>query len=175
MGAVGTSLLAVAGFHTLDGILIVVIVVLLAASGVLAMSETSLVRMNKIKAKALVDEHRRGARQLARLVENPANFLNPILLLVLICQLVSATLVGIVAEHLFGGLGVLFGAVFEVVVIFVFFEAVPKNWAVLNEDRAALLSAPLISALLRFPPVRWISSLLIGFANLDHRGARRGR
>ena len=76
------------------------------ASGVLAMAETSLVRMNRIKAKSLVDEKRRGARQLARLVENPANFLNPILLLVLICQLVSATLVGIVAEHLFGGLGV---------------------------------------------------------------------
>ncbi len=129
------------------------------------MAETGLVRMNKIKAKALVDEHRRGARQLARLVENPANFLNPILLLVLICQLVSATLVGIVAEHLFGGLGVLLGAVFEVVVIFVFFEAVPKNWAVLHADRAALISAPLVSTLVRFPPIRWISSLLIGFAN----------
>ena len=62
-------------------------------------------RTNKVKAKALIDEHRRGARQLARLVENPANFLNPILLLVLICQLVSATLVGIVAEHLFGASG----------------------------------------------------------------------
>ncbi len=85
-----------------DAIFIVVIAVLLAGSGVLAMAETSLVRMSKIKAKALVDEKRRGARQLARLVENPANFLNPILLLVLICQLVSATLVGIVAEHLFG-------------------------------------------------------------------------
>ena len=159
------SLLATSGFHAVDGILIVVIAVLLAGSGVLALAETSLVRMNKIKAKALVDEHRRGARQLARLVENPANFLNPILLLVLICQLVSATLVGIVAEHLFGGLGVLLGAVFEVVVIFVFFEAVPKNWAVQNADRAALLSAPLVSTLVRFPPIRWLSSVLIGFAN----------
>ncbi len=159
------SLLAASGFHAVDGILIVVIAVLLAGSGVLALAETSLVRMNKIKAKALVDEHRRGARQLARLVENPANFLNPILLLVLICQLVSATLVGIVAEHLIGGLGVLLGAVFEVVVIFVFFEAVPKNWAVQNADRAALLSAPLVTTLVRFPPIRWLSSLLIGFAN----------
>ena len=83
----------------------------------------------------------------------------------LICQLVSATLVGIVAEHLFGGLGVLLGIVFEVVVIFVFFEAVPKNWAVQHADRAALLSAPIVSALIRFPPVRWLSSLLIGLAN----------
>ena len=80
------------------------------------------------------------------------NFLNPILLLVLICQLVSATLVGIVAEHLFGGLGVLLGIVFEIVVIFVFFEAVPKNWAVQHADRAALLSAPIVSTLIRFPP-----------------------
>ena len=157
--------LAASGFHTEDAILIVVIVLLLVASGVLAMAETSLVRMSRIKAKSLVDEKRRGARQLARLVENPANFLNPILLLVLICQLVSATLVGIVAVHLFGGLGVLFGIVFEVVIIFVLFEAVPKNWAVQHADRAALLSAPIVSALIRFPPIRWLSALLIGLAN----------
>jgi putative hemolysin len=159
------TLLAASGFHAEDVVLVIVIVVLLAGSGVLAMAETSLVRMSRIKAKSLVDEKRRGARQLARLIENPANFLNPILLLVLICQLVSATLVGIVASHLFGGLGVLLGIVFEVVVIFVFFEAVPKNWAVQNADRAALLSAPIVAALVRFPPIRWLSSLLIGLAN----------
>jgi CBS domain containing-hemolysin-like protein len=162
---VSVAPLLATSFGAEDGILIVVIAVLLAASGVLAMAETSLVRMSKIKAKSLVDEKRRGARQLARLVENPANFLNPILLLVLICQLVSATLVGIVAEHLFGPWGVLLGIVFEIVVIFVFFEAVPKNWAVQHADRAALLSAPLVSTLIRFPPVRWLSSLLIGVAN----------
>jgi CBS domain containing-hemolysin-like protein len=152
-------------FGTADAIFLVVIAVLLAGSGVLAMAETSLVRMSKVKAKALVDEKRRGARQLARLVENPANFLNPILLLVLICQLISATLLGIVAEHIFGPWGVLLGIVFEVVIIFVFFEAVPKNWAVLHADRAALLSAPIVSALTHFPPIRWLSMLLIGLAN----------
>jgi CBS domain containing-hemolysin-like protein len=159
-------LIATAGFHTEDLALVIVIVVLLAASGMLALAETSLVRMNRIKAKAMVDEKRRGARQLARLVEHPAQFLNPILLLVLICQLVSATLVGVVAEHILGGIGVLVGAAFEVVVIFVFFEAVPKNWAVHNPERAALFSAPIVTAVVRFPPVRFVSSLLIGLANL---------
>jgi CBS domain containing-hemolysin-like protein len=158
-------LLATTGFQAEDVVLIVIIALLLAGSGVLAMAETSLVRMSKIKAKSLVDEKRRGARQLARLVENPANFLNPILLLVLICQLISATLVGIVAEHIIGPWGVLLGIVFEVVVIFVFFEAVPKNWAVQHADRAALLSAPIVSALIRFPPIRWLSAVLIGLAN----------
>jgi putative hemolysin len=159
-------LIAAAGFHSEDSILVVVIFVLLAASGMLALAETSLVRMTRIKAKSMVDEKRRGARQLARLIEQPAKFLNPILLLVLICQLVSATLVGVVAEHLLGGIGVLVGAAFEVIVIFVFFEAVPKNWAVHNPERAALFSAPIVSVVVRFPPVRFVSSLLIGLANL---------
>jgi putative hemolysin len=158
--------IATVGFHTEDAVLIVVIVVLLAASGLLALAETSLVRMNRIKAKAMVDAKRRGARQLARLIAEPAKFLNPILLLVLICQLVSATLVGVVAAHVLGGIGVLVGAAFEVVVIFVFFEAVPKNWAVHNPERAALFSAPIVTALVRFPPIRIVSSLLIGLANL---------
>jgi len=159
-------MIAATGFHTEDGVLVVVIVVLLAVSGLLALAETSLVRMNRIKAKSMVDERRRGARQLARLIENPAKFLNPILLLVLICQLVSATLVGVVAEHLLGGIGVLVGAAFEVIVIFVFFEAVPKNWAVHNPERAALFSAPIVTVVVRFPPIRFVSSLLIGLANL---------
>jgi magnesium and cobalt exporter, CNNM family len=158
-------LIATTGFRVADLVYLIVIAVLLLASGILAMAETSLVRMNRIKAKTLVGEKRRGARQLARLIEHPAQFLNPILLLVLICQLVSATLVGIVAENLLGGIGVLVGAVFEVVVIFVFFEAVPKNWAVHNPDRAALLSAPLVTAVVRFPPIRAVSSVLIGLAN----------
>jgi putative hemolysin len=157
--------LATTGFRTEDAILLVVIAVLLAGSGVLAMAETSLVRTSKIKAKSLVDDKRHGARTLAKLVENPSNFLNPILLLVLVCQLVSATLVGIVAEDLFGPWGVGLGIVFEVVVIFVFFEAVPKNWAVMNPDRAALLSAPFVSALTHFPPIRWLSTILNGLAN----------
>jgi putative hemolysin len=159
-------LIAAEGFHTEDLVLVVVIVILLAVSGLLALAETSLVRMNRIKAKAMVDEKRRGARQLARLIENPAKFLNPILLLVLVCQLVSATLVGVVAEHLLGGIGVLVGAAFEVIVIFVIFEAVPKNWAVHNPERAALFSAPIVSVVVRFPPIRFVSSLLIGLANL---------
>ena len=54
------TLLAASGFHGVDAALIVVIAVLLAASGVLAMAETSLVRMNRIKAKSLVDEKKRG-------------------------------------------------------------------------------------------------------------------
>jgi len=154
------------GYRPVDTVLLVVIVALLAVSGVLALAETSLTRTGRVKAKALLDDRRRGARPLVRLVEHPERFLNPILLLVLICQLVSATLVGVLASQWLGAIGVLVATVFEIVVIFVVFEAIPKNWAVHNPERAALFSAPLVAAVVRFPPVRWVSSLLIGLANL---------
>jgi len=153
-------------FSSSDWVLVVVIVVLLVGSGMLALAETSLLRTSRVKARALLDENRRGAKALMRLVERPEQFLNPVLLLVLVCQLVSASLVGILAEHWFGAWGVVIALVFEVVVIFVFFEAVPKNWAVRNPERAALFSATLISPIVGFAPIRAASTVLIGVANL---------
>jgi putative hemolysin len=160
------AMLGTESFDLGDLVLIVVVLVLLAASAILALAETSLVRMSPAKARALVDDGRRGAKVLVRLTENPQGFLNPVLLLVLICQLVVATLVGILAAHWFGAWGVVAATVFEIVVIFVLGEAVPKNWAVHHPERAALFSAPLVAGLVRFWPVRMVSGALIGLANL---------
>ena len=159
-------MIASIGFHTGDAVMLAVIIVLLAASGFLAAAETSLVRTSRAKAHSLKDSGRRGARRLSRLVDNPQGFLNPVLLLVLICQLVAATLVGVLASRWFHSIGIVIATVFEVVVVFVVFEAVPKNYAVRNTDRAALFAAPIIDAVTRFPPVRWLSSLLVGLADL---------
>jgi putative hemolysin len=149
-----------------DMVLSVVVVVLLAVSAMLALAETALVRTSRVKAKSLADEGKRGAKVLVRLTEDPQGFLNPVLLLVLICQLVVATLVGILAVRWFGAWGVVVATFFEIVVIFVFAEAVPKNWAVHHPERAALFSAPLVSGVIRFWPVRMVSGGLIGLANL---------
>jgi putative hemolysin len=166
MTPLGGVLTGTGSFTAGDLALLIVVLVLLAASAVLALAETSLVRMSRAKALALVEDGRRGARVLVRLTENPQGFLNPVLLLVLICQLVVATLVGILAHSWFGAWGVVAATVFEIVIIFVLGEAVPKNWAVHHPERAALLSAPLVSALVRFWPVRIVSGALIGLANL---------
>jgi putative hemolysin len=149
-----------------DGILFVTVLLLIAASAVLALAETSLVRMSKARSRALFDAHRRGARSLRRLVDDPEQFLPPVLLLVLLCQLVAATLVGVLAAHLFGTLGVAVATVFEVVVIFVLGESVPKSWAVRNADRAALLCAPVVTSIVRFPPVRLVAGALNGLAHV---------
>lgn len=159
------ALYATGSVTSLDVVLIAVVVVLLVASALLALAETSLVRMSRPKALGLVEEGRRGAKVLARLSENPQGFLNPVLLLVLVCQLVVATLVGILASRWFGALGVVAATVFEIVVIFVLAEAVPKNWAVHHPERSALFTAPLVSAVVNFWPIKVISTGLIELAN----------
>jgi magnesium and cobalt exporter, CNNM family len=147
-----------------DSVLAGVVALLLIASGFFAMAETSLVRMNRSRARALRDQGRRGARPLVRLTDAPETFLNPLLLLVLMCQLVSATLVGVLAGHLFGAAGVFVATALEVIVIFVVFEAIPKNFAVQHLDATALTTAPIVGAMLRFWPIRWLSTLLLAVA-----------
>ncbi|MCL4414387.1 MAG: hemolysin family protein [Acidimicrobiales bacterium] len=163
----GALLLAVSGrLGPGDWLLAALVVVMLVAAAVLALAETSLVKTSKARALSLEDEGRRGARQLVELVEHPDQFLSAVLLVVLVCQLVSATLIGVLAERIFGALGVALAALAEVIVIFVLAEAIPKNWAVRNPDRSALFAAPLVSAVVRFPLVKWISAGLLALANL---------
>ncbi len=162
-------------FTGADGALLVAVFVLIAGSAILSLAETGLTRTSRARAKSLDDAGQRGARSLRRLVEEPEAFLAPILLLVLLFQLVAATLVGVIAAQVFGPIGVAVATAFEVVVIFVFSEAVPKQWAVRHSDRAALLAAPLVTTLVRFPPTRVVSGALIGLARLITPGGRSAR
>jgi putative hemolysin len=159
-----------------DTAMIAAIVVLLLASMLLAVAETGLTRMSRSKAQALAEEGRPGADRLLALVRHPERFLNPVLLAVLVCQLVQATLTGIVANHLFGPLGVAVAVFFNVVVVFVLAEAAPKTWAIQHPERAALLSARPISALVAFWPLRLLSRALIGLTNviLPGKGLKEG-
>jgi len=154
----------------LDTLVLVAIVVLLISSAFLAMAETSLTRMSPARAVALAEEGNRAAQRLRRLLERPERFLNLVLLLELVCQLVAATLAGVLADHLFGPIGVVLATVFEVVVVFVLGEAVPKNWAVAHPDRAALRSATWVSALAGFPPIRVFGAAMVGLTRLVSPG-----
>jgi putative hemolysin len=148
-----------------DTYLAVSVAVLLVLSGFFAMAETSLTRMNKSRARSLREDGRHGAKALVALTEAPEKFLNPLLLLILVCQLVSATMVGVLAGHLFGAAGVFVATAGEVIVIFVVFEAIPKNFAVQHLDEAALATAPVVGRILRFWPIRWVSVVLLAVAD----------
>ena len=161
---------------TRDIVLGIAALVLIGVSGLTAMAETALTRTSLVKALAWQEEGRRGAGKLARLMETPERWLNPLLLLNLACNLIAATLVAYVAHDLFGAWGLVVATAFEVVFIFVVAEAVPKTWAITHPDEAAVRSAPVAAGLAGFPPLSLLARALIGLSNfvIPGRGLRRG-
>ena len=151
-------------------VMLLVIIVLLFALIFLAIAEMGLSKMTKPRATAITEDKPRIEPSLTALVDNPEGWINPLLLMVNVCQTVQATLTGIVAGNLFGGVGVAVGVTLNVIVFFVLAEAVPKTYAVLNPDRAAMIAARPVRALTAFPPLRMISAGLIGLTNVLVKG-----
>jgi CBS domain containing-hemolysin-like protein len=71
---------------------------------------------------------------------------------------------------------VVIGLVIEVVVIFVFAEAIPKTYAVQHPEKAALAAAPVVSLIVNLWPLRMLARGLIVLANviLPGKGLREG-
>jgi CBS domain containing-hemolysin-like protein len=155
---------------TADWWMLIGILILLGILMVLSIAEMGLSRVSKPKAQALADSGARGGAALLALVTHPERWVNPLLLSVNVCQTVQATLTGVVSGRLFGPAGVAIGVVLNVVVFFVFAEAVPKTYAILHSDRAALSTSRLISLLVGFYPLTKISQGLIGLTNIVVKG-----
>lgn len=162
--------------QTADWAILVAVIVLFVISVFLAVAETAFVRMNRIRALSLAEEGRKGASRLADMLEHPEQTLNSVLLLVLVSQLTTASLLGILLDRQAGAYGVVFGLVLQIVLFFVIGEVAPKTYAVQHTDRAALAVTPFLSAITRFPPMRVVARALIGLANvvLPGRGIKEG-
>jgi len=160
----------------MSAVAIVVVILLWAFSGVLALAETAFTRVSRIRLLALEEEGEKRARRVLRLQEHPEVTLNSILLLVLGCQMIGATILGSALEPSLGAWGVAAGIAVEVFVVFTLFEVVPKTWALQHSERAALAISPLLVFVTRFWPLRVLTRGFIGIANviLPGRGLRHG-
>ncbi len=142
------------------------IVLLLGVLVLTSIAEMGLSRVSKPKAQALADSGAKGGVALLALVTHPERWVNPLLLTINVAQTVQATLTGVVSFRLFGPVGVVVGVTLNVVVFFVVAEAVPKTYAILHPDRAALSTSRLAAMLVGFYPLRMISRGLIGLTNI---------
>jgi CBS domain containing-hemolysin-like protein len=120
---------------------IVAIVLLVLVAGFLAMAQTAFDRIGRAKAHHLVQEKRRGAEHLLKIIENPARFLNVVVLLMLVSQITAAVLATGLAIDAFSGAGEVVAAVVVTLVLFVIAVLPPKSLAVQHTDRAALMAA----------------------------------
>jgi CBS domain containing-hemolysin-like protein len=143
------------------------VVVLTGIAAFLAAAETGLTRMSRARAMHLREEQRRGSAQLLALVEQPARFLNLVLLLVLVVQFFATALFTSVMNRVVGGgLGVVIAATVMTVITFIGAEVAPKTYAVQHTDRAALFVAPFVYLLTRLPGLGQLTRLLIAIGNV---------
>ena len=159
-----------------DWWLVVAIVVLLALATFLAAAEAALTRITRPRADDMAHEGQPHGDVLLELVRQPARPVTTVVFLRIVCQIVQATLVGILANRLLGPLGVAMAVALDVVVVFVLAESAPKTWAMLNAERAALAVARPVRALTSVAPLPWIARGLVGLTNtvLPGKGLKQG-
>jgi CBS domain containing-hemolysin-like protein len=151
-----------------------VVGVLVLFGSVLAVAESSLTRMSRVRAIALREEGVRNATILEAIQSAPPRFLNSIYLAVMIVQNGSVILVALLADRTYGSLGITLLSLGFTLAYFVVVEAMSKTFGVLHTDRAALALAPVVWGLGRLlaMPTRG----LIGLANilLPGKGLKQG-
>jgi len=152
----------------------VVVGVLVVLGSLLAVAETSISRMSRIRAMALEEDGRRNASLLVEIEGDPPRFLNAIYLAVMLAQNGSAILVAIIADRLYGSLGITLLSAGFTLLYFVIVEAMSKTFGILHSDRAALALSPVVWFLGR--ALAWPTRLLIGLANilLPGKGLKQG-
>jgi CBS domain containing-hemolysin-like protein len=152
----------------------VLVVLLMAFGSILAMAESSLTRMNRVRAMALEEEGRRFAARLVQIENDPPHYLNAIYLWVMIVQNGSAILVAFLAARLFGSIWITIVSLLFTLLYFIVVEAMSKTFAILHSDRVALRLAPVVYWLSRI--LYWPTRTLIAVANvlLPGKGLREG-
>jgi CBS domain containing-hemolysin-like protein len=122
-----------------------IVAILIGVVGVMAASEVAITRTNRVRAVRLKEEKRRGSAALVRIVEEPAPFLNVVLLITLLATIGGTTIATSVAVRHFHGAGEIISTALMTLVLFVFAEVTPKTFAIQQPDRVALRVAPLIA------------------------------
>ena len=119
----------------------------------MAMAETAFTRASRHKLRNAAEDGDKRAERLLTLFDEPERTLNSVLLIVLMSQMTSATMLGALLDP-YGAWGFAVGTIGEVFVFFTFAEVAPKTYAVKYPERAALILSPVLVFVTRFLPLR---------------------
>ncbi len=146
------------------GLVLALIFALLVVSAFGAMASMALSRISRVKAHHLAQERQnRSARRLETIAEDPAPFLNVMLLITVLAHATATVLATSLAVRLLETGGEIVAAVAMTLAIFVFSEIAPRNYAVQNSETAALFVATPVVFLGRL--LRPVGKLFIHLSN----------
>ena len=156
--------------------LVVSSVLLALAAGVLASVDAAVSSFSRARANELSEEKRGGADRLGRILDDPAPYLNTVLLLRVFCETASIVLVTLVVANRLGGLWtrITVAVVIMAVVSYVLIGVGPRTLGRQHAERIALASAvPVITATRLLGPLPRLL-ILVGNALTPGKGFREG-
>lgn len=140
---------------------------LVVVAAIIAAAETALTRISRARAGGFDADEQAGAEALLDLLESREVSLAPLLLLRVVAHVAAvAIVVTLVADRDDAGVSVVVAAAAAAVGLYVLAEAIPRIWALQHLDRAALASARGLRVLLMVAPLRALTRLLTGVANV---------
>mgnify|MGYP000527115382 FL=1 len=145
---------------------IIILVILLMLSAFFSSAETSLTTVNRVRLKTLAEEGNRRAKTALEVLDKYGKMLSAILIGNNIVNLSASALATTLAIHIHFTVGI--ATAILTVVILIFGEIVPKNMAMINSEKMALLYASMISGLMKLltPLIFVIDSLAKGIMKL---------
>jgi CBS domain containing-hemolysin-like protein len=156
--------------------LVVSSVLLALAAGVLASVDAAVSSFSRARAHELTEENRGGAERLGRILDDPAPYLNTVLLLRVFCETASIVLVALVVANRMDGLWtrITVAVVIMAVVSYVLIGVGPRTLGRQHAERIALASAvPVITATRLLGPLPRLL-ILVGNALTPGKGFREG-
>ena len=145
---------------------LIALIILVLLSAFFSSAETSLTTVNRVRLKALAAEGNRRPKTALEVLDKYGKMLSAILIGNNIVNLSASALATTLAIHIHFTVGI--ATAILTVVILIFGEIVPKNMAMINSEKMALLYASMISGLMKLltPLIFVIDSLAKGIMKL---------
>lgn len=146
---------------------IIILLILLALSAFFSSNETALMSVNKIRLRSLADEGNKRAAMALDILENQTPKLLSAILIGNNIVNISASSLATTLAYSFGGYMVSIVTVILTVLILIFGEITPKNYATINAEKITLRYIPVFKFLMT------IMTPVIFIINLFSRGVMR--
>jgi putative hemolysin len=152
----------------IETLYLVLLIVCLMLSAFFSSSETAFISLQRIRIEQMVNTKVRGAKRVARMVEQPEKLLSTILLGNNFVNTAAAALATALAIRFWPEQGVLIATIVVTIVLLIFCETTPKTIATRHAEKLSLAFAQPISALswLLTPLVVALSWIASGFSKI---------
>lgn len=142
---------------------IVTLFILLILSGFFSSAETALTTVNRVKMRALEEEGNKRAAIVNKIMDNYGKMLSTILIGNNIVNITASSLMTTLVIRIFGNAYVGVGTGLLTILVLLFGEITPKNWAMANSEKLSLAYCKIIYWLMRLlTPVIFVVDKLAG-------------